>query len=151
MILDLLPFKHPNTPRKNIGFIRYITFVLAFLFVGALFVFHVPNIERVMFYSFIIGNVLYYITGICLAFAFRDNRAFCKYICPITIFLKPMSYFARIRITVDKEKCISCGKCKQLCPMNVDMLDNARSRENGTECILCMSCVDNCPKKALHS
>lgn len=151
MILDLLPFKHPNTPRKNIGFIRYITFVLAFLFVGALFVFHVPNIERVMFYSFIIGNVLYYITGICLAFAFRDNRAFCKYICPITIFLKPMSYFARIRITVDKEKCISCGKCKQLCPMNVDMLNNARSRENGTECILCMSCVDNCPKKALHS
>ena len=151
MILDLLPFKHPNTPRKNIGFIRYITFVSAFLFVGALFVFHVPNIERVMFYSFIIGNVLYYITGICLAFAFRDNRAFCKYICPITIFLKPMSYFARIRITVDKEKCISCGKCKQLCPMNVDMLDNARSRENGTECILCMNCVDNCPKKALHS
>lgn len=151
MILDLLPFKHPNTPRKNIGFIRYITFILAFLFVGALFIFHVPNIERVMFYSFIIGNVLYYIVGISLAFAFKDNRAFCKYICPITVFLKPMSYFARIRITVDEEKCISCGKCKQLCPMNVDMLDNARSRENGTECILCMSCVDNCPKKALHS
>ena len=151
MILDLLPFKHPNTPRKNIGFIRYITFILAFLFVGALFIFHVPNIERVMFYSFIIGNALYYIAGISLAFAFKDNRAFCKYICPITVFLKPMSYFARIRITVDEEKCISCGKCKQLCPMNVDMLDNARSRENGTECILCMSCVDNCPKKALHS
>lgn len=151
MILDLLPFKHPNTPRKNIGFIRYITFILAFLFVGALFLFHVPNLEQVMFRSFIIGNALYYIIGIGLAFAFKDNRAFCKYICPITVFLKPMSYFARLRITVDEEKCISCGKCKRVCPMNVDMLDNARKRENGTECILCMSCVDNCPKKALHS
>ena len=26
-----------------------------------------------------------------LAFAWKDNRAFCKYICPITVFLKPMS------------------------------------------------------------
>lgn len=33
--------------------------------------------------------------------------------------------------------------------MNVDMTDNARSRTNGTECILCMECVDACPKQAL--
>lgn len=34
--------------------------------------------------------------------------------------------------------------------MNVDMLDNKRSRKNGTECILCMKCIDECLKKALH-
>ena len=32
------------------------------------------------------------------------------------------------------------------CPMNVDVTDNSRKRENGTECILCMECVRNCPK-----
>lgn len=26
---------------------------------------------------------------------------------------------------------------------------NSRRRENGTECILCMECVKNCPKNAL--
>ena len=87
--------------------------------------------------------------GIILAFAFKDNRAFCKYICPVTVFLKPMSYFSLMRISCDSTKCISCGKCKKVCPMEVDMLDNSRSRENGTECILCMQCVDSCPNDAL--
>lgn len=47
------------------------------------------------------------------------------------------------------EKCISCGKCKKVCPMNVDITDNSRKRKNGTECILCMECVRTCPRKAL--
>ena len=102
-----------------------------------------------MFYTFLIGNCLYYIIGIILAFALKDNRAFCKYICPITVFLKPMSYFSLIRIKCDKSKCISCGKCKKVCPMDVDMTDNTRSRKNGTECILCFECVKVCPKNAL--
>ncbi len=150
MILDLLPFKTPRQERKKIGFIRYIVFVGSFLFVGGLFVFHTPNIERIMFWSFLIGNVIYYLVGIGLAFAFQDNRAFCKYICPITVFLKPASYFAMLRVKNDTEKCISCGKCKKVCPMNVDVTDNSRKRKNGTECILCLQCMEECPKDALH-
>lgn len=107
MVLDFLPYKSPSQPRRNLGWIRYITF------------------------------------------AFKDNRAFCKYICPITVFLKPMSYFSVLRIKCDKDKCISCGKCKRVCPMNVEVTDNSRKRKNGTECILCMECVRNCPKDAL--
>lgn len=150
MVLDLLPFKTPRHDRKPIGFIRYITFAASLLFVGALFLFHVPGLERIMFWSFLVGNLLYYAVGITLAFVLRDNRAFCKYICPITVFLKPASYFARFRVTVDPDKCVSCGKCHQVCPMEVDMTNNARSRKNGTECILCAKCVDCCPKGALH-
>lgn len=149
MVLDLLPYKVPQMPRKKLGFIRYITFAAAFLFVSALFLFRVGDLERVMFYVFIIGNVIYYAVGIALAVVFRDNRAFCKYVCPITVFLKPMSYFALFRVTCNHEKCVSCGKCKRVCPMNVDVTDNSRKRENGTECILCMECVNACPKKAL--
>ena len=149
MVLDFLPYKTPKEPRRKLDFIRYITFAASLIFVAALFLAHVGNIEKLMFWSFIIGNVLYYIVGIILAYAFKDNRAFCKYICPITVFLKPMSYFALIRIKCDKEKCISCGKCKRVCPMDVDVTDNSRKRENGTECILCMECTKSCPKKAL--
>ena len=47
--------------------------------------YYVGNIEKIMFWAFIIGNILYYTVGIILAFAFKDNRAFCKYICPITV------------------------------------------------------------------
>lgn len=150
MILDLLPYKVAVQPRKRIGFIRYITFLLSLLFVGILFLLNTTNMIQIMFWSFIIGNLVYYGIGISLAFALQDNRAFCKYICPITIFLKPASYFSLLRVKNDKDKCVSCGKCKKVCPMDVDMTDNSRKRLNGTDCILCLKCIDECPQKSLY-
>lgn len=150
MVLDLLPYKIPEQPRLAIGFIRYIVFLGSFLFVGALFLLHIPNMSKVMFWSFIIGNVLYYGIGIILAYALHDNRAFCKYICPITVFLKPASYFSLLRVKNNVEKCISCGECIKRCPMDVDMVDNSPKRLHGTECILCMQCIDECPTNALY-
>lgn len=149
MILDFLPYKQPVQGRKKIGWIRYIVFACSLIFVLALFLAKVGNIEKIMFVAFIVGNIIYYAAGIILAYLYKDNRAFCKYICPITIFLKPMSYFSLIRIKCDNEKCISCGRCKSVCPMDVDITDNSRKRKNGTECILCMECVKACPKDAL--
>lgn len=149
MVLDFLPYPVPQEPRKKIGWIRYLTFAASLIFVAALFVAQVANIEDIMFWAFIAGNAVYYALGIALAFAFKDNRAFCKYICPITVFLKPMSYFSLVRITCDHTKCISCNRCRKVCPMDVDMLDDSRKRRNGTECILCLECVKACPKKAL--
>lgn len=151
MVLDLLPWKIPAGPRRKWGFVRYLVFAGSLLFVGALFVLHVPNLERIMFWSFLIGNAVYYALGIALAAALKDNRAFCKYVCPVAVFLKPAGYYSMLRIKCDTDKCVSCGKCKKVCPMNVDMTDNARSRKNGTECILCMTCVDVCPKQCLHT
>ena len=150
MILDLLPYKTPEKPRKTLGYIRYIMFIVSFLFTGALFVFNIHNLDRVMIWSFVIGNLLYYIIGIALAFIFKDNRSFCKYICPITVFLKPASYFSLMRIKNDKERCVACKKCLNVCPMDVDMMDNSRKRINGTECILCMKCIEECPQNSLY-
>lgn len=150
MILDLLPYKTPKDERKKLRWIRYVCFLMSLTFVSSLFIFHVGNLETIMFYSFIIGNLIYYGLGITLAFIFKDNRAFCKYVCPITVFLKPMSYFSYLRVRCDHSKCINCKKCIRGCPMNVDMLDDSRKRKNGTECILCAKCIHECPKKALR-
>ncbi len=149
MVLDFLPYKTRALPRKNIGWIRYLTFALSFLFVSTLFLLKLGNLERIMLWAFLLGNLAYYLVGISLAFLCKDNRAFCKYICPVTVFLKPASYFSLVRIRCDEEKCISCGKCKKVCPMDVEMTDNSRKRKNGTDCILCMECVKVCPKGAL--
>lgn len=149
MILDFLPFKKPDGAGRELGWIRYISFLASLVFVSTLMVGNVYDIEKIMFYAFVSGNAAYYALGIVMAFLFKDNRAFCKHICPITIFLKPMSYFSLLRIKCEHNVCISCGKCLKMCPMDVDMLDNSRSRKNGTECILCMECVKNCPKGAL--
>ena len=150
MVLDFLPYKTPQShERRSFGWMRYLTFAASILFVAALFLTHAADMERIIFRSFIFGNLIYCALGIGLAVWLRDNRAFCKYICPVTVFLKPASYFSFFRVTCDKGKCVSCGQCVRVCPMDVDMTDNSRARKNGTECILCMECVKKCPKGAL--
>lgn len=149
MVLDFLPYKVPQKPGKKIGWMRYVMFAASLVFVGTLFLTGRKDPERILFWAFVVGNLIYYGVGIVLAFLWKDNRAFCKYLCPVTVFLKPMSYFSLLRITCDSEKCVSCGRCRKVCPMDVDMTDPARKRRNGTECILCMECVKNCPERAL--
>lgn len=149
MILDLLPYKQPKFPRKHLGWIRIVVLAGSFALVAALMAAHVPDLGSLMFVFFIVGNVLYYVIGIALAFLLKDNRAFCKYVCPIAILMKPGAYCSLLRINCDEDKCISCNKCLKVCPMNVDMLDLKRSRVNGTECILCLECTNVCPTGAL--
>jgi ferredoxin-type protein NapH len=150
MMLDLLPFKIPQKqPVKKLGILRIFIFAFSVAYFLLIFFRYRTNIEKIMYISFIAGNIIYYGIGILFAFLFKDNRAFCKYFCPITVFLKPASYFSLSRRKVKQEKCISCNKCRKICPMGVDMLDNRFSRKNGTECIQCMNCVNECPKQAL--
>ena len=100
MVLDLLPFKMPSAPRRRWGIVRYFVFGASLIFVSLLFIIQVPDKGEIMRQSFIIGNIIYYAVGVALAYKCRDNRAFCKDICPITLFLKPMSYFSIFPIKV---------------------------------------------------
>lgn len=72
-------------------------------------------------------------------------RPFCKYICPlgaIYSFFNPISIF---KYRLDKDKCISCGRCKKVCQMNVDPTKNC----NHKECIRCARCKNACPVDAI--
>ena len=133
MVLDLLPYKIPKQERKkSLGLLRIGVFIVSLAYFCIVFLYYHERIEHIMFVSFIVGNIIYYAVGIIFAFLFKDNRAFCKYFCPITVFLKPASYFSLLRVKVDKKKCISCNKCRKECPMDVDILNNKYSRKNGT-------------------
>ena len=151
MVLDFLPYKQPEKPRKEkLGVLRYVMFAISLALVSGLFLMNVANLEEIMFWMFLVGNALYYIVGIVLAFVFKDNRAFCKYLCPVTVFLKPMSYFSILRVHCNESKCVHCGKCLRVCPMNVEVNKESRKRKRGTECILCYECTKVCLTKALH-
>lgn len=100
---------------------------------------------------FAAGNAAYYALGIAMAAAMKDNRAFCKYLCPVAVFLKIGARGAAVKIRGDREKCTDCGKCAESCPMGIDVAAYARegTRVASTECILCMQCVAECPAGAL--
>ncbi len=57
-------------------------------------------------------------------------------------------------IEVDTEKCISCGSCVSLCPVEAITLDDELSVVfNKEKCVgsTCSACVDACPARAIKS
>ena len=55
------------------------------------------------------------------------------------------------KIEVDQEKCIDCGSCYSLCPVNAITFEPDKSVEFDVEkCVACALCVDACPTRAIH-
>jgi ferredoxin-type protein NapH len=95
---------------------------------------------------------VYYAASIGLALAMKDQRAFCKYLCPSSAILRWTSRPALLRIVARADACDVCGACTRACPMDVDVaaLALAGRRVGPGECVLCQRCVHACPKGALH-
>jgi len=54
------------------------------------------------------------------------------------------------KITIDLKKCVGCGRCKMVCPMQVYELENGKSvAKRPDKCIKCLACVASCPVKAI--
>jgi len=57
-----------------------------------------------------------------------------------------MSY----NVTVDAEKCVGCGECVDVCPVEVYELQNEKSVPvNEEECLGCESCIEVCEHDAI--
>lgn len=167
MIFDLLPYKkNIKWYSKKAGLFRYIHFLLSLGFVATLFfgfkytIIH-TNPEalntgmgtQTEMLWFLIGNIFYYIIGISVAIKFKDNRAFCKYLCPLTVTMKLTNKITLLRIKGKKEECNNCGTCSETCPMaiNIPTYIQNGTRVKSTECIMCMKCIPACPNAVLES
>ena len=84
------------------------------------------------------------------------NRAFCKYICWMAPFMmvgNRIRYWLKIPglyLKSVKENCIECGRCTKQCPMGIDVQAMVLADDcYNSECIMCLGCVDICPKSAI--
>lgn len=155
MVLDLLPFKHSRGRLPGQwGLLRYVHFGLSLglallLWVG--FGYGDGATGRAAVIWFLAGNLAYYALGIGLAVALQDNRAFCKYVCPVSVPLKATARFSLLKVKGDAARCNECNACVKLCPMDIRIpayiLDGRRVLS--TECSLCQTCISVCPQDAL--
>ena len=53
------------------------------------------------------------------------------------------------QLSYDANKCIMCGKCETVCPVNVHKFENNTHCTDYSKCILCGKCVESCPVNAL--
>lgn len=69
-------------------------------------------------------------------------RFFCRFICPLGAIYSFFNKISFLGIELNKDKCISCGKCINVCKMDIKHVGDR-------ECIQCGDCVSACPTKAI--
>jgi ferredoxin-type protein NapH len=156
--LNLLPFK--NATQKKISapysWVRILFFffslgIVAFLYFGRGYRPGNDWKTTQALLWFIGGNAIYYVSGIIMAFIYKDNRAFCKILCPITAILKITTRVSFLKIGATSVSCNDCGACRLKCPMAIDIpgyiLDGRRVLSS--ECTLCRECVGVCARGSI--
>jgi ferredoxin-type protein NapH len=103
-------------------------------------------------------GIYYGIATIFLVMSFAvGRRAMCHYLCwmaPFMIVGRKLRNALRIpalQLAPTGAQCVHCKLCTKACPMSLDVEQMiAAGRLENSECILCGSCVDICPEKALR-
>ncbi len=54
-----------------------------------------------------------------------------------------------VRPVVDKDLCVGCGICVEVCPVQTIELVDGKSVIHSENCIGCGECIQNCPEKAI--
>jgi polyferredoxin len=159
MILELLPVGRGNG--RRIGIWRYLPLAgLGAVFAAAALGFFAfghraggapGSPASAGTESLLIGFGVYYVASIGLGFALRDQRAFCKYLCPSAVILRLTSRLSLLKMGTDRQLCNGCGACSRVCPMDIDVRVFAASgsRVLSGECILCQRCAQACPTGAV--
>ncbi|MFZ5643168.1 MAG: 4Fe-4S binding protein [Bacillota bacterium] len=155
-VLDWLPIKDEGRIPPHLKRIRYITFALSIALPVALVFFLGFDVRRDYLHKtemmwMLVGNIIYYVVAVTLAFVFKNKRAFCKIACPVSVVMKVPSSISLITISASGNKCRKCSLCNKACPMDVDVMSyiSRGERVRDTECVLCMDCKLACPSGAI--
>ena len=72
-------------------------------------------------------------------------RFFCRFFCPLGAIYGLFNKISFLKMYVDGDKCISCGKCEEVCKLDI----YTSKHPNHTSCIRCGDCRHACPTKAI--
>lgn len=73
-------------------------------------------------------------------------RPFCKYLCPLGAIYGWFNPIALSKFQIEKDACIDCKKCKNVCPMDIPVY----AKPNSAECIRCGKCIQSCPTECIQ-
>lgn len=76
-----------------------------------------------------------------LAWMAVTRRPFCRWLCPLGALWSLLNRWSTLQIAVDIQACIRCDCCRQVCPVDIRIYQDA----NSGACIRCLQCIDSCP------
>lgn len=101
----------------------------------------VADVRLLDFFLTLSGLPLLIITLLALlSLALRNP--FCRFLCPYGALLGLVSIMSPVKVTRDKDTCVSCGVCTQVCPAYIPVM--AKERVHSEECIGCLRCLSHC-------
>jgi glutamate synthase (NADPH/NADH) small chain len=112
-----------------------------------------PNAWTVSFVGlfYLLVAITYF--GTFFAAPLIGNRAYCRYLCPYGSTFGLLNHAGFYGIRMDKEKCVDCQRCEQVCDMGIPVWRQGKEsgRVTGIEdCMGCARCVVSCPSEALE-
>ena len=96
------------------------------------------------------GVVLILVIDVVVLTLLFGSRAFCRYLCPYGLFLKPLHALSPVRV-VKVGNCSGCGQCARACPMGVPIKHEVETFAviRDLNCMNCGDCIPACPEGAL--
>lgn len=86
----------------------------------------------------------YTIAVAILVLSFFVPRFWCRYACPLGGLLSLTNHVSLLRIRRTESTCKSCALCNKPCPVGIDVA--AAKPFVSANCIVCLECVDTCPR-----
>ena len=133
----------PRKVHKMLKYLRYVVLVLivwqTFQSGTLLFAGYDPYYALYHFWTGAATITAIAILGVTLLLSLAIERPWCKYACPYGGLLGLISKISLFKIRRSDTACISCGKCKDQCPMLVDI--TAKEKISDTLCNRCMQCT----------
>ena len=87
------------------------------------------------------------ILGAFLLWFVFSKRPFCRAVCPLGAMLGACNRFSLYRMAVDDAVCASCERCREVCPVDIDI----REDPNSPDCVRCLQCREACRYGAITS
>ena len=79
--------------------------------------------------------------------SYKWGRLYCNTICPVGTVLGFISRFSIFKITINAEKCNSCGLCSMKCKSSC--IDADAQTIDHSRCVNCFNCIEACNRKAM--
>lgn len=94
--------------------------------------------------TFIIASVTFIVLFVL---AWKNGRTYCNTVCPVGTVLGFLSRFSLFKITIDNDKCVSCGLCARKC--KAACINSKEHKIDYSRCVDCMDCIDTCTHDAI--
>lgn len=149
----LFPKKYNHiVPAKLDKLLRYLRYILL-----AVVVYQTARTAQLMFqnidpyyalFNFFTGEVAvaaYSVLAAVILLSLIVERPWCKYLCPYGALLGLFNPIRIFKLRRNVTSCISCKKCDNACPMNIDV--SKRETISSPQCISCHKCTSDvtCP------